>query len=110
MIKDFFKIIVFFIVAFTIGAFILIIDLLKTLIEILFTPIIKNSMNDSLHILFIKQIGVFILYTSSAVVFYLIKLQFDSDISLMDSLITIWCVMIVIEGIIPMAKQYIKKR
>ena len=110
MIKDFFKIVAFFIAAFTIGAFILIIDLLKTLLEILFTPIIKNSMNDSLHVLFIKQIGVFILYTSSGVVFYLINLQFNSDITLMDNLITIWCVMLVIEGILPMAKQYIKKR
>jgi hypothetical protein len=109
MIKDFFKIVAFFIAAFTIGAFIVIIKVLKTILEILFTPVIKNSMNDSLYVLIIKQIGVFILYTSSAIVFYLIRLQFNDDRSLMDILITMWCVMIVIEGIIPMVKEYIKK-
>ena len=109
MIKDLFKIIVLFTAAFTIGAFIVIIKVLKTILKILFTPIIKNSMNDSLHVLFIKQIGVFILYTVSAIVLYPIQLAFNGDSNLIYNLIIMWCIMLVIEGIIPMVKEYIKK-
>lgn len=110
MIKDIFKIIVFFTSAFIISITILLIKVCKTVLSLVFTPVIKNSMDCPLHILFIKQIGVFILYSLSAIAFYYIQLPFNTGDTLINILVSMWCVMLVIEGIIPMAKEYIKKK
>ena len=109
MIKDLFKSIVYFIASFIISGLALIIKVCKIIISRIFTPILKDSMDDPLHILFIKQLGVFLVYTASAITYYYIHLLFNSDIDFMDNLITMWCAMIIIECIIPMVNQYIDK-
>lgn len=111
VIKDLFKHIIFFAALIIIIGVILIIKVCKFILGILFTPVLKNSMDDCpLHILFIKQLGVFLLYTASGIAYYYIHLLFNSDINLMDNLITMWSFMIVIECIIPMIKQYATKK
>ena len=110
VIKDLFKSAVFFIASFIISGLALIIKVCKIILGRIFTPVLKDSMDCPLHILFIKQLGVFLVYTSSAITYYYIHLLFNSDIDFMDNLITMWCAMIVIECIIPMVNQYIDKK
>lgn len=110
MIKDLFTVIVYYIASYAINGLVLIIKGCKEIIGFIFTPTIKISMDDPLYVIFIKQMVIFILYTASAVTCYYIHLLFDSNINLMDNLITMWCVMLVVECIIPMVKRYIKDK
>ena len=109
MIKDILKTILFFIAAFTIGGLVMVIYACTKICGFLFTPCIPNQMEGSMSILMIKQTLVFIMYTFAGVCLYLLDLHSNTDANIMNSLLIMWTIMIIIEGIIPMIKEYIKR-